>query len=92
MLKVQCPAPVEILKPLKEILESYGANVTLETDSKGKVEHPSGTLSFEHTGLDLVVTLEHNPGHLPGRLILGGIRQLVEETAEIYRKVRPVQA
>ena len=75
--------PFEALAPLAEQLRKYQAVVTFHENMSGLVQHESGSASFHLLrDLTLVVKILHNPGHFPRRLLLGGIRQLVEETVE----------
>jgi hypothetical protein len=58
--------------------------VSFETPTKGRVEHIAGNLSFEHSGAILTVVVEHNAGHFPTQLVVGGVKQLVQETVELF--------
>ena len=86
---VNCPnVPREAIGALAGQLRKFGCVVTFEGEN-GTIRHESGTLSFSHyPDGTLAVTILHNPGHFPQRLIAGGIRQLVEETMEamLYSK------
>jgi hypothetical protein len=72
-----------VLQPITKLLEEFGCRVEFETPLRGKVIHLSGVLRFSHNGRRMHVTVERDYGHFPRLLLLGGIRQLIEEAAEI---------
>ena len=77
--------PVAAIPLLAGQLRDHGALVRFDEQNPGSglVRHESGTFSFTH-GPDLVlsVTILHNAGHFPRLILIGGIRQLVEEAIE----------
>jgi len=78
-----CPVPVRTLNILAEELRKYGCVVVFETPFKGTVKHISGEISFNHDSYaSIIVTLDVNASHFPHTLLVGGIRQMIEETAE----------
>lgn len=70
-----------------DLLRSYGTDISamLDLAHHGTAEHPMGAVSFHHD-LDLkrlTITIERSS--FPGTMLLGGIRQHVEEILEKYR-------
>ena len=83
-IELTCPnVPAAALPLLISQMESYGARCTVDSDGSGTLEHSSGSLCFEHRGNALVVWVTKNSGHFPDRLIVGGIRQAIEEAVEL---------
>jgi len=75
--------PVEALELLAAQLRKHGAVVIFHRSGLfGNIEHVSGCATFSHDGRDLYVKILKNPGHFPHWLLVGGIKQLVEETVE----------
>ena len=73
---------------LVEQLESYGARFTYAGNSaEGSVcEHDSGVFRFRHEQNRLTVQLLMDFGHFPQSLLIGGIRQTVEEAVELVER------
>jgi hypothetical protein len=89
MVCIHCTGvPSKALPMLARTLEEYGAKVAFESETKGMVEHDAGRLSFEHSGVILTVVVEHNAGHFPTMLLVGGVKQLVSETVELLLRRR----
>lgn len=87
-MTVRCRnVPVEALEPLASQLRHFGAVVKFgDYRTGGIISHVSGVASFDHAGDILTVKILHNPGHFPHWLLVGGIKQLVEETVEALPK------
>ena len=88
---IECPGvPVETIEFLASALVQYGCRVVLGigTPLSGMVIHPlSGQLSFSHDGVEtLTIRIDIDGGHFPGTLMIGGIKQMVEEAAEDVRR------
>ena len=82
---VNCPNVPEAAIPLlARQLQEHGALVRFDEQNPGSglVRHQSGTFSFTHADGLLSVTILHNAGHFSRLMLIGGIRQLVEETIE----------
>jgi hypothetical protein len=79
--------PRDVLPLLKEQLEAFGSTVSFETPTSGVLSSVAGKLHFEHRDDEtLVVEVIENEGHFPEFLIIGGIRQTVQEAVEIHRQ------
>jgi len=77
--------PVAAIPLLAGQLRDHGALVRFDEQNPGSglVRHESGTFSFTHRAdLVLSVTILHTAGHFPRLMLIGGIRQLVEEAIE----------
>jgi hypothetical protein len=93
---ITCPCPRYVLPRLISILKLHGARVTPDNldwgpphgEVVGIVEHDSGKLSFHQQDGKLTITILYSPGHFPTKLLIGGIKQLVEETVESEQKSR----
>lgn len=80
--------PVGTVRVLAKQLHEYGCVVEFDFNSSlaGKVRHDAGVVNFDHDGMDcFTVVIEVNAGHFPGTLLIGGIKQLIEEAAEDVR-------
>jgi hypothetical protein len=69
------PAAVALLKTQ---LLGFGAVITDDL-----VVTPSGEMRFRHEGLVLEVVVVKDHGHFPRLLLIGGIRQMIEEAVEL---------
>jgi len=74
--------PRAALPKMAEQLRAFGADVQFHDETRGEVQHLSGTIEFEHRGDVLHLRVIRNAGHFPRLLLIGGIRQLVQETVE----------
>jgi hypothetical protein len=77
--------PAQVLPVLKGQLEAFGAKVHFETPSSGHVDSIAGRLRFSHHGEILTVEVVQEHGHFPGAMLIGGMRQTVEEACELVR-------
>lgn len=79
--------PAASLPTVAAELRKFGANVVFETACTGFVESISGRVRFEHDGSsNLSVFLLLDRLHFPRRLLIGGIRQTVNEAVEVYAR------
>jgi hypothetical protein len=78
---------LETLSLLKEQLESFGCVVRLEKDGSGEVKTVSGAVAFSLSGDILTVRLREDRGHFTKSLLVGGIRQMIEEANELREAV-----
>ena len=87
MLVISCSGvPPQTIPALAEILERHGAKIFFTSPTSGTIDHISGKIIFQHKDDTLVLAIEHNAGHFPTRLLIGGIRQLVQETVELLSR------
>jgi len=83
MLSLECKGvPRAALPKLADQLRGFGAIVTFYDESRGEVEHLSGVIEFEHRDEVLHLRVTKHAGHFPRLLLIGGMRQLVQETVE----------
>ena len=82
MLKVSVPCPPDVVGTLVTQLRGYGCEVTFESLYKGRVTHLAGVVEFEYVDAVLHATLALNNGYFADKLLIGGIRQLIEEAVE----------
>ncbi len=81
--------PVESLRAMAEELELFGPKVAFEeSGTRGHISCTSGALQFDHTDGALTVVLLENNHHFPDRMLLGGIRQFVEEAVYAFQKAK----
>jgi hypothetical protein len=78
--------PADVVPILRDQLENFGCTVKFHTPSSGTLESPAGALRFEHKEESLTVELIDNRGHFPKMMIVGGIRQMVQEAIEIFNR------
>lgn len=80
--------PPAAIPVLIEQLEGYGARFTMaEHRVEWSVcEHDSGVFRFRHEENRLTVQLLMDFGHFPQSLLIGGIKQTVEEAVELVSK------
>jgi len=82
-ITLRCPnVPREALPHLADQLRAFGADVQFHDETRGEVQHLSGVIEFEHRGDVLHLRVIRNAGHFPRLLLIGGMRQLVQETVE----------
>jgi hypothetical protein len=80
MSRFSCPA--NVLPILATYLKGFGCGVRFDSPSSGTVTHDAGRIRFWHRDGILTIAIERNEGHFPHALLIGGIRQLIEEAAE----------
>jgi hypothetical protein len=94
---ITCPCPRYVLPRLISILRHHGTQVSCHNNEEhgpthipitGTAIHDSGKFTFLHRDEILTITITHSPGHFPIKLLIGGIKQLVEETIESEQKAR----
>lgn len=80
--------PREALGVLKQQLEQFGAAVRFEAtdESVGVIDSPSGKLGFRYGNGELSVSLIECRGHFAKALLVGGVRQMVEEAIELTNR------
>jgi hypothetical protein len=83
---VSCACEPEALPILAQQLRAFGARVSFEDQWAGLVMAESGTLFFRYEDHRLHVAIVEDHGHFPKALIIGGIKQTVEEANEIIRR------
>jgi hypothetical protein len=81
--------PAVAIPVLVKQLEGYGARVVFEADLTGVLHHPSGKMRFTHAGDVLSIEIIEDAGHFPPAMIIGGIRQAIEEAVEFICGGRP---
>jgi hypothetical protein len=79
-VKYECPAGV--LPFIASEVEKYGCVVDWESERSGWVRSVAGAIMFRHDGNFLHCEIANNNGHFSKAMLVGGIRQLVEETME----------
>jgi hypothetical protein len=83
MKTVMFPCPAAALPLVADQLRGFGATVDMEC---GTADHPMGFVRFSHDGEHLSVQFESNGGIVTTNMLIGGLRQLVEEAAESLSK------
>jgi len=83
---VKCLCSEKALTVIAEQLQAHGARVIFESETHGRVESEAGVLTFGHSGCHLTVVVIEDRGHFPAALLIGGIKQTVEEANEIVRR------
>lgn len=79
--------PLEALDEIAWELEQYGCNVAFEEGGRrGHVSCPAGAVQFDHAEGNLTVVILLDKGHFPKGMLVGGMRQLVEEGVERFQK------
>lgn len=74
--------PASVLPSLATQLRDFGCTVEFDSEHKGTLKSVAGTMRFAHDGQHLELHLIEDHGHFPQKLLIGGIRQLIEETLE----------
>ena len=83
MLSLECKGvPRTALPKLADQLRAFGAVVTFHDETHGELKHPSGVIEFEHRDDVLYLRVTQHAGHFPRLMLIGGMRQLVQETVE----------
>jgi hypothetical protein len=77
------PCPESALPEMAVQLRTFGAQVTFDNACQGRVDSPSGSFEFLHDQGTLHIRVLENKGHFPARLLIGGMRQFVEEAVEL---------
>jgi len=96
-LNVTIPnVPREALEIMRADLEKHGVMVTVFTvfpnaifpeSVRGRIRCVSGAMLFQHnTDNSLYLELVEDSGHFPRAILIGGIRQMVEEAVEKVQK------
>lgn len=87
-LIVRCYCEPEALSLIAQGLRSFGARVTFDKQWAGLVMSEAGTMFFRYQDHELTVTVVEDRGHFSRGLMIGGIRQTVEEANERIRRIR----
>jgi hypothetical protein len=87
-LFTQQNVPPEALDILEKQLKFSGAEIRFDKPDKsaGAVSTPSGELSFHYENRALSVKLIRDHGHFSRALLVGGVRQMIEEAIELAQK------
>ena len=79
--------PAAALPMIAQEISRYGVYVQFETPLNGYAESISGSAVFRHDGAgNLTVHITRDCHHFPRSMLVGGFRQLVEETLEVFYK------
>ena len=73
----------EALPILAEQLRAFGARVSFSNGWSGVVASEAGELFFKYRGGSLTVTVTKDLWHFPRLMLIGGMRQTIEEANEI---------
>jgi hypothetical protein len=84
---ITLPCSHDILPSIASQLEVYGMKVIFSSPTHGYTECISGKLKFSHNDGNLIVEIVENLGHFTDTIIIGGIRQVVEEIMESRNKI-----
>ena len=79
---MRLPCPLSALPAIAAELRKFGVAVTFEAETFGSVQHAAGKIHWQHDGEHLHVQIVDDNGHFPRLLLIGGIRQLVEEAVD----------
>ena len=90
-LSITCnDVPATALPVLQAQLEAFGARVTIAEPQAGTVsgtiEHMAGRMEFKHADSVLLIVLTADAGHFARSLLIGGVKQMVQEAAETVRR------
>ena len=83
--------PHEAIQVLAKQMEEFGASVAFDSPSSGSLKSVAGKAVFYHNDGKLTVTITEDKGHFPGRMLIGGIRHMVEEAVELANRNRLAQ-
>lgn len=70
---------------LAEQLRGFGVEVWFDAPHAGELICLSGKMLFYHDGEKLTLEIVQNEGHFTRAILIGGMRQLIEEAAELIR-------
>jgi hypothetical protein len=79
--------PAQALSLMAEQLTEFGAEVEFQEPGRGKVRSISGVLAFRLDAGRFDVKFEKDRGHFPEKMLIGGMRQFVEEAVERCKRV-----
>lgn len=86
-MTIECKnVPAAALPLIAEQLRAFGARVDFRDGWSGIVASQSGKMLFTYWPDTLKVTIIEDAGHFPQALLIGGIKQTVEEACEIVRR------
>jgi hypothetical protein len=86
-MKIECKnVPEEALPVIADQLRAFGARVRFSDGWSGVVSSIAGKLLFGYESGTLTVTVIEDAGHFPQAMLIGGIKQTVEEACEIIRR------
>jgi hypothetical protein len=78
--------PVEVLAEIADEVRNHGVDVVFESERCGRVTCDAGSLDFDYTADGFTVHITQDNGHFPTKMLIGGLRQLVEEGVERYHR------
>jgi hypothetical protein len=79
--------PLDALPLLVADLSSFGAEIEFEVDRcSGVCITEAGRMKFRHDREGLTVEVIEDRGHFPRSMVIGGIRQTIQEAAERFRR------
>jgi hypothetical protein len=82
----------KVIDILLKQLEEHGAETTITYDATSGLRGDTKTIAgsfnwvFSSNIRHLEVEITHNPQHFPGMMLIGGMKQMVEEAKEIAAK------
>jgi hypothetical protein len=79
---VKLPCPLSALPAIAEELRKFGVTVEFASETCGFVFIDAGTIHFDHEYGELEIRIVEDLGHFPPKMLIGGIKQLVEEAVE----------
>lgn len=89
-MTIECKnVPEEALPLIADQLRAFGARVKFSDGWNGIVVSESGKMFFAYDRGTLKVTVIEDAGHFPKALLIGGVKQTVEEACEIIRRRSP---
>jgi len=90
-MKIVCQnVPLEALPVLADQLRGFGVRMWFYNSYSGFGESVAGRFSFLHWASTLTVIVTEDRKHFPTALLIGGIRQLVEEAAALVLASPPI--
>jgi len=81
-LEVKIPCPLSALEAIAAELRKFGVQVVFITPNDGEAISIAGRLEFWHDGETLHVRVLQDLGHFSRSMLIGGMRQLVQEAVE----------
>lgn len=79
------PCPPAVLPRIADQLRVCGCKVIFLTDTEGMVVSIAGKIGFNHDGKVLRIGIIENAGHFSRSMLIGGIRQVIEEAVESHQ-------
>jgi hypothetical protein len=92
-MKIVCQnVPLDALSVIADQLREFGVKVWFYNAYSGTGLSEAGQFTFCLWASELTVTVTEDKGHFPKALLIGGIRQLVEEAAAFVSASPPIPA